>query len=82
MSGQARHSIDVTSERDAGGDVVAARIRFGPHYVVEVRNEGSRVTFGLVATHHGFAADASDVDGELERIIDDVRRAHPHTEVD
>jgi len=40
------------------------------------------VSFVLVATHHGFKADASEVDGELERIIEEVRRAHPETTVD
>lgn len=82
MSHSTRHSIDVRSEHDADGEVVAASIRFGPHYVAEVRNDGSRVTFSLVATHHGFAADASEVGGELEAIVCEVRRLHPHTEVD
>jgi hypothetical protein len=75
-------SIDVDSERDANGEVTEARIRFGPHYLVEVRKDRGTVSFVLVATHHGFKADASEVDGELERIIEEVRRAHPETTVD
>ena len=39
-------------------------------------------SFVLVATHHGFRADASEVDGELERIIEEIRHAHPDAEVD
>lgn len=36
----------------------------------------------LLAMHHGFAAEASEVGGELEAIIYEVRRLHPHTGVD
>ncbi len=74
--------IEVSVEHDRDGEVTQARIRFGPHYVVEVDREGERVLFSLVATHHGFAADASEVGGELERIVQDVRRLHPHRAVD
>ena len=43
---------------------------------------GANVSFELVATHHGFKADASEVNGELERIIQEVRHAHPDTTLD
>jgi hypothetical protein len=77
------HAIDVSIERDASGAVVSARIRFGPHHVVEVeREENGRTTFSLVATHHGFRADASEVNGELDRLIEEIRRAHPELAVD
>lgn len=77
------HLIDVDSEKNAKGQITVARIRFGPHYVAEVRAEDpEKVVFALVATHHGFEADASEVGGELERIIEDVRRAHPDALVD
>ena len=74
--------IDVTSERGAGGEVETIRIRFGPHYIVEVHDDRSSVTFTLVATHHGFTADASQVGGELEDVIQEVRSAHPGAAVD
>ena len=82
MSNTPRYPIDVVSETDARGDITFASIRFGPHYRVEVRNDGANVSFELVATHHGFKADASEVNGELERIIQEVRHAHPDTTVD
>jgi type IV secretory pathway TrbF-like protein len=75
-------SIDVDSEKNANGKVTVARIRFGPHYLVEVRKDRGKVSCVLVATHHGFKADASEVSGELERIIEEVRRAHPDAIVD
>lgn len=75
-------SIEVHSEKDAVGEIEAARIRFGPHYLVEIRKNQGRLSFKLVATHHGFRADASEVDSELERIIEEVRQAHPDASVD
>ena len=80
MDGQL--TIDVDTGHDAKGAVELARIRFGPHYLVEVRRDGSKVTFTLVATHHGFKADATEVGGELERIIHDVRDHNPRAVVD
>ena len=64
------------------GDVVHARVRFGPHFAVDVHDEDGNVSFTLVYTHHGFRADATEVSGELERIIDQVRAAHPEALVD
>jgi hypothetical protein len=34
------------------------------------------------ATHHGFKADASEIGGELEGLISEIRRAHPKSLVD
>jgi hypothetical protein len=63
-------SIDVEIVRDADGEGRQAQIRFGPHHRVEVWRDAERATFSLVATHHGFKADASEPGGELERLID------------
>jgi hypothetical protein len=76
------NSIDLDVESDANGEVRLARIRFGPHYLVEVRKEQGETSFELCYTHHGFKADASDVDGELERLIEEVRRTHPEARID
>ena len=75
-------SIDVECEKGANGEVRVARVRFGPHHRVEVRKDGDTTSFVLVATHHGFKADATHLDGELERIINEVRAAHPGAAVD
>jgi hypothetical protein len=59
------------------------KISFGPHYVVELRHpEDEAPMFSLVATHHGFKADASKLDGELEQIIELVRKMRPEAIVD
>ena len=82
MSNRPHNPITVVSETDAHGEVSFASIRFGPHYVVEVRQDGANVSFSLVYTHHGFSADASEVNGELECIINGVRSAHPEATMD
>jgi hypothetical protein len=76
------NSIDLDVESDANGEVRLARIRFGPHYLVEVRKEEGETLFELSYTHHGFKADASALDGELERLIEEMRLAHPLARVD
>jgi hypothetical protein len=74
-------TIDV--ERDAEGNPHHVRLVFGSHYFVELQREDSgNVTFVLGATHHGFRADASEVGGELEALIEEIRRAHPGSVVD
>ena len=74
-------TIDV--ERDTEGNPHHVRLVFGPHYFVELQREDSgNVTFVLGATHHGFRADASEVGGGLEALIDEIRRAHPDLVVD
>ena len=82
MSKRPHNPISVVSETDARGEVQFASIRFGPHYIVEVRQDGAKVSFSLVYTHHGFGADASEVNGELESIINDVRGTHPDAVID
>ena len=73
----------VETEKDSSGNYTHVRLVFGPHYFVELhRGAGDSVSFVLGATHHGFKADASDVSGELERIIEEIRRAHPKNLVD
>lgn len=69
--------------RSTDGQIQHMRIVFGPHHFLELtHHEGEKVEFVLGYTHHGFRADASEVNGELERIIGEVREAHPETLVD
>lgn len=66
---------------DKGEDGVTrfVRVVFGPHYFIELTlKEDEGVDFVLGATHHGFRADASEVNGELEAIINEVRQGHPN----
>ncbi len=74
-------TIDI--EKDSKGRYKDVRIVFGPHYFVELhRNSNGKVTFVLGATHHGFKADASEVSGELEQFINQIRDKYPKNLVD
>ena len=73
---------DLKIETNDAGRIVGVTVVFGPHHAVEIRNTKSGVEFVLVATHHGFKADASEVNGQLEKIINEARRKHPELAVD
>ena len=74
-------TVDV--DTDDEGNTNHVRLVFGPHYFVQLhREETGSVTFVLGATHHGFKADASEVNGELEGYINELREAHPRNVVD
>lgn len=74
-------TIDV--EKDKDGTIKDVRLVFGPHYFVELyRRDNDEVEFSLGATHHGFRADASQVNGELEKIINEIRERHPDKSID
>ncbi len=48
----------------------SVEVTFGPHYQARfIQKSTTEARFELVATHHGFGADASQVDGELEKAI-------------
>jgi hypothetical protein len=73
----------VEVEDDDDGNMRFVRLVFGPHYyVVLERRDDGKVNFILGATHHGFKADASEVGGELEELIQEIRRGHPQLVVD
>jgi hypothetical protein len=70
-------------QTDANGVITNVRLVFGPHHFVDLqRREDGGVDFVMGATHHGFLANASVADSELERIIKDVREAHSDLKVD
>jgi hypothetical protein len=64
-------------ERTGDGRISAIRFAFGPHYFVQVDIRDGKATLCLGATHHGIAADASEVNGELERFVEELRSSHP-----
>lgn len=73
----------IEAEKDREGNYDRVRVVFGPHHYVELNRDSSgSVSFELGATHHGFKADASKVDGDLEKIINSVRRDFPRNVVD
>lgn len=67
-------TVDIKKDKD--GNYESIRIVFGPHYYLELNTIGDSIKLELGATHHGFKADASEVDGQLEKIINEVRKRH------
>lgn len=73
---------DVEIKRNDKGQIQSVRIVFGPHHFVDLIDEDGKLSFAVGFTHHGFKADASEVNGELEQLIEEIRRAHPDKAID
>lgn len=73
---------DVKIKKDQDGNYENIRVTFGPHYFIEINAGDNKTTFVLGVTHHDFRADASEIDGELERFINEVRSNHPNNLID
>lgn len=57
------------------GKIVHVGLIFGPHHFLDVRiDKEGEVKFSMGCTHHGFEADASEVEGELYQLIEETRR--------
>jgi hypothetical protein len=78
--GSAIRDVEIKTTRT--GRVQAVRIVFGPHHFVELVARKSKLSFAVGYTHHGFRVDASEVNGELEQIINELRNAHPERAID
>jgi hypothetical protein len=69
----------VVVEGDQRTGYKRVQVLFGPNYFLElVENEG-RVRFLLGAHHTGFKADASELQGELQKYISEVQERHPES---
>ena len=69
---------EIQEFNDDERDVRSVRVRFGPHHFIQVDEHSSgKIMFALGATHHGFDARADEVGGELDQIIEEVRKLHP-----
>lgn len=68
---------NVEIEKGADGNITRVSCAFGPHYFVDVFVENGKPVLTLGATHHGFKADASEVMGELERFVNEIKERHP-----
>jgi hypothetical protein len=59
------------------GSIKRLYFSFGPHYFIDVVEENGRVICYIGTTHHGIRADASEVGGELEQFIGELKLRHP-----
>ena len=71
---------EITRAKD--GSIEHLRLVFGPHHAVELLAKDGRVSFAVGATHHGIRVDASELNGPLERLLEELRRGHPDMAVD
>ena len=80
MKKNTQRTIDVTVnglEIHAGNACVEnVSVRFGPHYFLEVWLEKGQTMFTVGATHHGVKVNASEVGGQLDTVVDELRTKH------
>jgi hypothetical protein len=70
-------SVVVEGSRDAGYKRV--QVLFGTNYFLEIVDTDGRVSFLLGAHHTGFRADASEPQGQLEKLISEIQQRHPES---
>lgn len=74
--------LKVSVLNDVAGNPIMVAIKFGPHFYLIIEEKEGKISFSLGATHHGFTADASEVNAKLENIINYVREKFPETVCD
>ncbi len=67
----------VVTEGDRQNGYKRVQVLFGTNYFLEIVEDGGRVEFLLGAHHTGFKADASEVNGELQKYISEVQQRYP-----
>jgi len=70
-------SVVVEGDRERGYQRV--QVLFGTNYFLEIVENDGRVEFLLGAHHTGFKADASELNGELQKYISEVQQRHPES---
>ena len=63
------------------GGIEAVVVRLAPHHLVVITG-GAKPTVSLAFTHHGFIAEAFELNGQLEQVINHVRKHFPKLRVD
>jgi hypothetical protein len=63
------------------GGVEAVVVRLAPHYLIVITG-GDKPTVSMACTHHGFVAEAFELNGQLEQVINHVRKRFRELRVD
>lgn len=71
-------SADVVKGKDG---IEAVVVRLAPHHLVIITG-GAKPTVSLACTHHGFVAEAYELNGQLEQVINHVRKYFPKLRAD
>jgi len=61
--------------------IEAVVVRLAPHHLVVITG-GAKPKVSLACTHHGFVAEACELNGQLEHVINHVRKHFPELRVD
>lgn len=69
----------VVVEGDRQNRYKRVQVLFGTNYFLEIVDNEGRVEFLLGAHHTGFKADASEMQGELQKYIREVQERHPES---
>jgi len=70
-------SVVVEGNRESGYKRV--QVLFGTNYFIEIVDNAGRVEFLLGAHNTGFKADASELQGQLQKYITEVKERHPES---
>jgi len=70
-------SVVVEGDRQSGYKRV--QVLFGTNYFLEIVEDSGKVEFLLGAHHTGFKADASELQGQLQKYISEVQERHPES---
>ncbi len=70
-------SVVVEGNRESGYKRV--QVLFGTNYFLEIIDNDGRVEFLLGAHHTGFKADASEIQGQLQKYISEIKDRHPES---
>lgn len=68
-------SVVLEGSRDTGYKRV--QVLFGTNYFLEIVDSDGSVSFLLGAHHTGFKADASEPQGQLQKLISEIQQRHP-----
>ncbi|MFM8904278.1 MAG: hypothetical protein ACKOIB_03395 [Verrucomicrobiota bacterium] len=71
-------SVDIQKK---GREVQAVVVRLAPHHIVVITG-GSSPSVAMSCTHHGFVAEAVELNGQLEKVINHVRKHFPKLRID
>ena len=63
------------------GGIEAVVVRLAPHHLVVITG-GAKPTVSMACTHHGFVAEAFELNGQLEQVINLVRHHLPRLSTD
>lgn len=81
IRGKKRLSIKIDDKTNIT-NVENVKIAFGPHHFCNISKENGDIYFEVGFTHHGVKFKASEVDGDLYKIIDKLRKEYPNYNTD